>query len=414
MAPALVGGYIFGFSPYVLLHLTGGPNAALVALVPVLVLLVLLRLEGSLSERRFVVAMTAALVAQYLISNELLATSTLFGAVALLAAYAIFPERRRDLRRVAVLLAACFAAASVVLAPFLGYFFFGKHYPPGATHFAAALANFALPPDLTGLTHLLGLSYPHSSAQTYVGLPLIVLVAVFAWQRRHSRVAWLLLAFLAAAVIASLGDELAIHGRGLAEPFEGTGIPLPWALFSGLPVLSHATPGRFAMFVALAAALIASLWLTRGGWLRWALAGLVIATILPDFGNKAWNTPISDPAFIASGSYRDRLDNQDRVLTIPAWGPNERWQANADFDFRLAGGYLGNPFPPSYTRFPIWSTLVSGRLEPGYARELRRFVDAKGVTAIVVDKRYPGPWRRLFGTLGRQPVDTGGVLFYRL
>lgn len=414
VAPSLVGGYIFGFSPYVLLHLTGGPNAALVALVPVLVLLVLLRLEGSVSERRFVVAFTATVVAQYLISNELLATSTLFGGVALVAAYAIFAERRRELRRVALLLVGCFVAAGVVLAPFLGYFVFGDHYPPGATQFAAALVNVALPPDLTGLTHVLGLSYPRSSAQTYVGLPLIVLVAAFAWQRRNSRVAWLLLACLAAALIASLGDELALRGRGLADPFEGTGIPLPWALFSGLPVLSHATPGRFAMFVTLAAALIASLWLTRGGWLRWALAALVIVAILPDFNNKAWNTPISDPQFIASGSYRDQLDRQDRVLTIPAWGPNERWQANADFDFRLAGGYLGNPFPPSYTRFSIWSTLVSGRLQPGYARELRRFVDAKGVTAIVVDKRYPGPWRRLFDTLGVEPVDTGGVLLYRL
>jgi hypothetical protein len=36
------------------------------------------------------------------------------------------------------------------------------------------------------------------------------------------------------------------------------------------------------------------------------------------------------------------------------------------------------------------------------------------VTAIVVDENYLGPWRRLFGTLNVAPVETGGVLFYRL
>src|SRR5207302_4937100 len=59
--PSLVGGYIFGFSPYVLVHLTGGPYLALVALLPVFVLLVVARVQGSIGPRAFVVAMVAAL-----------------------------------------------------------------------------------------------------------------------------------------------------------------------------------------------------------------------------------------------------------------------------------------------------------------------------------------------------------------
>ena len=102
------------------------------------------------------------------------------------------------------------------------------------------------------------------------------------------------------------------------------------------------------------------------------------------------------------------------MLTIPAWGPNERWQADTGFRFKLAAGYAGNPFPLSYSRYPTWNTLLTGRLTPDYRAQLRRFVLAKGVTAIVVDKTVSGPWRTLFGTLGVRPVDTGGVLFYRL
>jgi len=118
--------------------------------------------------------------------------------------------------------------------------------------------------------------------------------------------------------------------------------------------------------------------------------------------------------FFSSGAYRAYLQPSDRVLTIPAWGPNERWQADTGFRFRLADGYAGNPFPASYTRYPTWNTLLTGRLTPDYAAQLRRFVDAKGRDGDRRGERVPRPWKTLFGTLGVRPVATGGVLLYRL
>ena len=85
-----------------------------------------------------------------------------------------------------------------------------------------------------------------------------------------------------------------------------------------------------------------------------------------------------------------------------------------NYAFSLADGYAGNPFPPSYSRYPIWTTLTGGELIPDYAAQLRRFVDAKGVTAIVVDEKTPGPWTTLFKALGVRPLSTGGVLLYRI
>jgi hypothetical protein len=135
--------------------------------------------------------------------------------------------------------------------------------------------------------------------------------------------------------------------------------------------------------------------------------------VLPNVGNAIWRTPSADPELISDGGYREVLNERDRVLTVPAWGPNMRWQANADFEFKLAAGYLG-AFPESYTRYPIWDTLLSGQLIPGYEVELRRFVRDKGVTAVLVEERAPGPWDELFGTLGVRPRRTGGMLLYRL
>jgi hypothetical protein len=407
--PSLAGGYVFGFSPYMLAHLTGGPYLALVPLVPLFALLVLRRLHGQLSPRRFVAAMTAALTAQYLISIEVLATSTLFGAVALAAGLVLFGEQRRALLGVVKLLAGAYAAMAVLVSPFLYYFFFGDQYPPGATYFRADLASFALPPDVVAITksHAPAERFRGAVLEAYLGVPLILLIVAFAWQRRRRRSTWLLLACLAIPALASLGEELLVRGKL-------TGIPMPWSLFDGLPVLEHAIAVRFALFAILAAAVVVALWLVGGGAGRWALALLVVASFLPDLGNRAWHTDIRDPAFFDSGRYRAHLKPADHVLTVPVWGPNQRWQANTGFDFKLAAGYAGNPFPPSYSRYPTWNTLLNGRLTPDYAPELRRFIRDKGVTAIVVDKRARGPWARLFGSLGVRPLDTGGVLLYRL
>ena len=67
-------------------------------------------------------------------------------------------------------------------------------------------------------------------------------------------------------------------------------------------------------------------------------------------------------------------------------GPNERWQANTGFRFNLSDGYAGNPFPPSFTRYPAWNMFLTGRLTPDYAAQLRRYVADKRVTAVVVDQ----------------------------
>lgn len=79
----------------------------------------------------------------------------------------------------------------------------------------------------------------------------------------------------------------------------------------------------------------------------------------------------------------------------------------------MAAGYAG-AYPASYTRFAIWSALLTGTMPPRPAAALRAFVVAKCVTAVVVDPSFPGPWRALFATLGVRPIATGGVLFYRL
>jgi hypothetical protein len=410
--PSLAGGYLYGFSPYILSHLTGGPYLALVPLPPLLVLLVLRRVQGTVGLRRFVILMALGLTAQYSISSEVLATGTFFGAIALVLGYALAPGSRRALLGMLRPLALAYAGMVVLISPFLYFFFFGHQYPPGATGFRADLVAFALPPAHVALARQAP-PIVASNTENYLGLPLIALLCAFAWQHRTSRRTQLLSLSLVIAAVLSLGPHLVVRGTK-------TSIPGPWLPFSHLPVLRYALPIRFGLFVMVPAAAMFALWLSgpiarnRAGVIRVGLAALTIAAIFPEVGSAAWNTPIKDPVFFSSGEYRHYLTHSDNVLTIPVWGPNERWQADTGFYFKLSAGYAGNPFPGAYTRYPTWNTLLTGHLTSEYAAQLRRFVRAKSVTAIVVDETQPGPWARLFGSLGVRPVSTGGVLFYRL
>jgi hypothetical protein len=410
--PSLVGGYVFGFSPYMLIHLTGGPYLALVPLLPVFVLLVLKRLDGSIGPRAFVVWMALAMIAQFSISSEVLATATLFGAVALVTAFLLFPAARQALADTVKLLALAYVAMAILISPFLYFFFFGHHYPPGATYFSADVVSFALPPPLVALSRQ---SPPFAGANTenYLGLPLLVLIAVFVWQERRRRTTWAIAVPLLVAAVLSLGGYLFVRGHL-------TSIPGPWLPLSKLPVLRYAIAIRFAVFVILPIALVVTLWLSREpprgrrGITRWALAALAVVFIVPDVRSSSFDTRVADPPFFASGAYKAYIHPSDNLLTIPAWGPNERWQANTGFRFNLSDGYAGNPFPPSFTRYPAWNMFLTGRLTPDYAAQLRRYVHDKRVTAVVVDQSVPGPWTKLFGSLGVRPVSTGGVLVYRL
>lgn len=423
--PSLVAGYLFGFSPYVIGHLETSPNLAMVALVPVAVLLCVRRLRGELPARRFVIALTATLVAQFLISTEVLLTGALFGLIALGLGALLGARGGRELGR---LLGTCLLAAlaaAVLVSPYLYVFITGPHYPPTATGFSSDLLTFVLPRGVVALGTSAGPALPHAGFEGYLGLPLIAIVLLATLAGRGDRGTRLLAAAFAAAVIASLGSPLWVAGHR-------TGIPLPWAVVSGLPVLRYVLPARLIVFAVLPAALLAARilagldrppvaarrWADRRG-ARVAAATLVVlavVVIVPAVGTRSFNTPIADPPFFARGLYARVLHRGDHLLTIPALGPGQRWLADAGFPVDLSTGSGGQGLPASFTRYPVWDAMIAFpyRLPADYPAALRRFLAAKRVTVIVVANGVPGPWVRLFGSLRIVPRHIGGVTLYRV
>ena len=420
--PALVVGYLFGFSPFVLANLRAAPNVAMTALAPLLVLFVLRRLQASLTPRRFVVATTLALTAQFLVSTEVFATTTLFAVVALVLAAGLMPARRRELVHTTGLIAIAYLLTGVLVSPYLYAFITGPHYPPGITFFGAQLAALVLAPAQVALA-------PHPTAmiagtnlEDYVSLPLLaILVAVVVTRRTRASLTLGLFAFV--ALVLSLG------GLGLVVRTHLYPVWMPWRLFVHLPLIRYAIPARFVAYVLLATAIAAGLWLAtpgRGAVARWGPALLAVAAIIPLVGDRGWNTPLRTPGFFAAGDYRHYLRPNDRVLVIPSWGPSQRWLATAGFPFSLVGGSGGQGVPPSYGAFALWRVqlldwpyeaaehIPLDPLPQDYATEMRRFVAAKRVTAVLVLADFPGPWRRLVASLGVPGQRVGGMILYRI
>jgi hypothetical protein len=261
---------------------------------------------------------------------------------------------------------------------------------------------------LVAETHRINGTAPQYGGLAYFGIPLLLLVGLYAWRGRHSPKARLLVLCFAIPALCGLGHRLTVDGHV-------TRLGLPWSVVDRLPGLELLVPQRFALYAFLAAAVIVALMLATGPRLpAWGLGLLAVLAVIPWVGSAYWKAPVYTPAFFTTGEYRRYLSADDRVLPVPILGDSMRWQAEEDFPFKLAGGGVG-AFPKGYTRYPAFGMLISGDVRPGYAGELRRFVDAKGVTAVVAEKSSIGPGRaRMLASLGVKPVDTGGVLLYRL
>ena len=118
--PALLSGYLYGFSPFMVGHQAGAHVVLTSAfLIPLIVLLALQQLEHCGGSIGFVLALTFLIVAQFLMSLELVGTSVIFGVAALGVAWMCWPERRAALRSLAMRISAALVLAVTALAPLL-------------------------------------------------------------------------------------------------------------------------------------------------------------------------------------------------------------------------------------------------------------------------------------------------------
>ncbi len=412
---SLVGGYLFGFSSYELAHDQGGHlHLTSVALLPLAALVVMQFLDGKLDRRGVVIRLGPLLAVQILLSTEISTTLALALATGLGLGALLDRARRPRIAAILPSLAASYAIALVLTSPFLYYALSGfRGSPPyDPDIFYSDLVSFLVP--ATTSNFLLGSIYPVSShiagVEAYLGLPTLAIVVLLVRSRGRTAGGRFLFASLLAAVIFALGPFLTVDGTRIAV--------LPWALFERLPGLEDVLTARFAVYVSLAAAVSVAVWTAscRIAALRLLLPALAILAIVPTFRASAWASPYRLPAFVTSSAYRGCLGADANILTLPiVQSHDDLWQAEANFRFRLAGGWLGEWFiPPTLLATPGLATASPGqRLGAHAAAVLRSFARKRHVTAIVVDPAYAATFAGALDPLAK-PQRVGGVVFYNL
>ncbi len=348
--PSLVGGYLFGFSPFIASHMTYAHLTLIWMCVPPLICYVYLRFfNRDITSLSFAIQLALLLVAQFLISHEIFATTTLFGGFTLLLALGLTSdETRKRIWNLIPSLAIAWTLALIIVSPYIYYFFaYGFQRTPHwlGSNLSADALNLLIPAPsnelglLPAFLHLSGRFNTGFLSETtaYIAWPLLIIVALFIGKRRSAPARKLLIYLLAVILICALGPTLIFRG-------EATRIRLPWTLFQ-VPVLNNAGPGRFMIYAFLDLAVIAALWLSDVHWsrtLKIGLAALAIVSFMPNLSAAFWVSPVNRIPFFASGLYRRYLSKDETVLILPYGlrGESMYWQAQTNMYFRMAQGGL--------------------------------------------------------------------------
>ncbi len=445
-ASALLGGFIFGFSPYVACKLLGNVDLALVPMLPLAVYLALCAMNGGLRRGSFVVLLAIVLSAQFLIFIEAFATLTMSAAIAI--AIALLVADGVDRARVRALIAPIamsYAIAALLLAPYL-YYLFAFGFPHGAIWSTRTgsvdLLNFVVPVPTSWLGEFHAMRSVAADfragiydADAYLGLTLVIAIATARRRWRETAVRMLVL-FAAAIGVLATGSWLQVGGRFVA--------PMPWLLVSQLPLIAKAVPARLTVYLFLALAILSAMWMSepRSRALMKSLgAGLLVISILPNLESSFWATKLNTPEFFAAGLYKKYIQPDQIAVVLPYGFEGEAmlWQALSGFHFRLAGGYTGfaPPIPDEYERWPIVDALYDVALLPQASGQFKAFLKRHDVSIVIfagagehaIDVTHsggPGIWRRgpipardrevwnaLLDGLDVPAASVGGVTLYQ-
>jgi hypothetical protein len=411
--PAFVGGYLFGFSSYVLATAWGGHlNLSSVFLLPLIALVLLRYLDGALGGGGLVLRLAPMLALEVLFSSEIAFTATLAILCALVLAAAFVPARRPRIGALLLPLLGAYAAAAILISPFLYYLLTGFHESgiSDPDSYNADVVNFVVPTRLIALgseavTRITD-RFPGNRAEqgAYVGLPALAIVVLYARERLRTGTGRFLIVALVLAAVAALGVEATAAGDAL--------VSFPWKLVHSLPLFDRVLTTRLTVYVALVVAIVAALWTAarRRGRLRIWLPALALLALVPDPAVSGFATPYSVPAFFTAAAYRNCLASGEIVLPLPIreGGDALLWQVARNFRFDLAGGEIGPAIPPSFLTPGAMAYVTAGRpVSPRRARILRTFTRAKHVTSVVVDGAQSGSWSGALDRIATPPTRSG-------
>jgi len=357
-AGALLAGAFAGFAPGMISQSNSHLHMTAQWLVPPIVWCVirLTRVSHPRSVALTGVSLGLLIAAQVLLGEEVLFLTAL---TLLLVAIAYTLRRRSWAFEIAPRFLGGMAIAAGVAVVLLAYplwtQFAGSQHTPnapfGPEYFYADLASYTVfsPLSIAGLPEAGRLSANATELNTYLGLPLLLVVlACAAWRwRARSTVA---LGFAAIVMfLLSLGPSVIMNGHR-------TWVPSLYRTIAHVPVINGALPTRYALAlipligVLLAYAVDAAL--RSGGYARVLVPVAVIAALVPVSPKPLAATdrpPV--PEFITSGAWRECVPAGGVLVPVPLPTPSKpdamRWPAATNVAFAIPEGFFIGPYGPN-------------------------------------------------------------------
>ena len=245
--PAVVGGFLFGFSSYEFGQLTSHLPLAMICLIPLMVHLTLRRVDREISRRAYLLTMALVLVLQLGLSTEWLAECVMLGVLMLVAArfVAAQPQRARMNSLIAETIAAGLIAI-LVGSPFLYYAVISGGLQPGfpgfSNIFGLDLTNLTFPTITTWLGHqdFLPLSSRYelghgSETDGYLSIAIVIAFSIwFFTEGRRSVLGKLSAIAIVLSIVMALGAHLHVAG------VETVSLPYNW--LKNLPCSTTSCP----------------------------------------------------------------------------------------------------------------------------------------------------------------------------
>lgn len=428
---ALAGGFIFGFSSFVVAGMEHHLFLTLVFPLPLLAALLVRRLRGQIRPAWFVGL--SILLAGFLLytSTELFATATLAG---LLGLFLLLIWYRRDFlataRRLAKEVTGILVGIAALGAPLVGYAvadsgIFSSTFQSSSV-FSIDLLNYVTPTPTTLLggrlaSRLVPFTGNRPEQIGYFGIVLVALSVVAVVQGCRSR-RWVTPFAIWTVMLAlfALGPHLHLDGdtsRSLGT--HPSSVPLPWAWAARLPVVKDALPSRLILFVFLAVATATARWTSwapsRRQRRRRGLALVAGAVLLwPNPAGISWaRAPV--PQAGTAQKLATWVPRSTGLLVLADWPRRGAlWSEATGFRVAVTGRPWGyDPYRPDYDAWPL-SKFANRRVPPpGAARQLEGFCATHddGAVAVPDDARA---WRKVVGALGWPSRVLPGATVYRV
>jgi hypothetical protein len=352
---AFIGALLAGFGPGMISQSNSHLHITAQWLIPPIVATVIgiTRARSRASLIRRSVLLAVLLSAQLLLGEEVLFLSAL--ALAIFAV--VYAIRRLRWTRTVLLrtiggLAITGALTAIAIAYPVWVQFKGPQHTPNAPfspdYYYADLKAFGMfsPLSIAGTADAARLSSGPTEFNTYLGLPLLLIVAVLVlWRWRSATV-------LAATVSGLVMFWLSL-GPTVKYDTHETSFPSLYKPLANIPAVNSALPTRYALTLLPLIAVILAYALdkafARGGIMRYAVPIAVIGALVPLAPKQMETTArLPVPLFISSGDWRQCVPEGGVLVPVPLPTPDNpdsmRWAAAADDAFGLPEGFFIGPY----------------------------------------------------------------------